>query len=238
MKEVFKIVALLCAFFLLTASPVLAGKKDPVAVLSKAQGTVEYKKQGKKWKKVRKNKFLFNGYTLRSGEMGSGVITNKITGESYKLGPNTELQITRNAVVAKKGELVKNAASNQFVASLMKRFDKAQKFTTVRRAATTKKKGMDSARSIVLTNDYPFIVWENKNSKYEYKVTIGKKKYTIAASSSKMVKLKVEPFTGTQTYRIDAFKNGKRVIAMKPFKKRGKSMHRTVTWMSSAMKQT
>ena len=51
MKEVFKIITLLSVFFLLSASPSFAGAKDPVAILSKAKGTVEYKKTGKKWKK-------------------------------------------------------------------------------------------------------------------------------------------------------------------------------------------
>ncbi|MBC8394790.1 MAG: hypothetical protein H8E17_19760 [Deltaproteobacteria bacterium] len=55
--------------------------QDPIAVLFKVEGTVDYQKPGKKWNKARRNKFLFAGYHVRTGANGFGEITLKKTGE-------------------------------------------------------------------------------------------------------------------------------------------------------------
>lgn len=236
MKTLTKIIALLSAFLLLAAGPALAGKKDPVAVLSQAQGTVEYQKpEGKKFKQIRRNKFLFDGYIVRSGADGSAKITNKITGESFEMGANTELQITSNAIVASKGSLNKVSGS-ELAASLMKRFDKSQSYTTVRRSHKKKVIEIDAAKSVVLTDAYPYMVWESLGSDYSYKLSIGNKSYDVAASDKELVRIKVDAFEGTQAYKIDAYQNGKKVVAMKPIKSRGEQHDRTVTWLSGSDK--
>ena len=237
MKTITKIIALSCAFFLLTAVPALAGKKDPVAVLSQANGQVEYQKTSKKaWKKIRRNKFLFDGYTVRTGKDGSAKITNKITGESSTIGPNSELQITTNAIRTVKGQL-KKAEGNQLAASLMKRFDKSQSYTTVRRSHSKKAKKIEAAREMVLSDDHPFMVWETLGKDYSYKLTIGKDSYEVAAVKTGMVRVKVNSFEGTKNYRVDAYKDGKKAMAMKPYKsKKGKKTDRTVTWLAGQEK--
>ena len=87
-------------FCTIVGSLLYAGTKDPVAVLFQVRGNVEYTKNGIKWKKVRRNKFLFAGYQIRSSATGSGIITNRISGKDSLLRPNTTLLVTNLPIAA------------------------------------------------------------------------------------------------------------------------------------------
>ena len=87
MRQFLKPLVILLSFAFILASSSFAAKRGPVAVLSLAKGKVEYSKNAKKWKKVRRNKFLFNGYQIRTGADGSGKITNQKTGKDYLVDP-------------------------------------------------------------------------------------------------------------------------------------------------------
>ena len=136
MKNLKQILVLLSCLLFLGASPAFAGKKDPVAILSQVKGTVEYQKAGKnKWKKVRRNKFLFSGYTIKVGKDGSGKLTDKKTGKKYDLSAGSTIKVQAKGVKATKGSLKPAAAaSSALAANLMKKFDKSQSYTTVRRS--------------------------------------------------------------------------------------------------------
>lgn len=234
MKTLLKALVLVTSLFVL-AAPAFAGKKDPVAVLSQVTGEVEYNK-GKKWKKVRRNKFLFSGYTIRSGADGKGMLTNKKTGEVFKVGPGMELKVTSKGVKATKGKLVAAKKTSKLAASLMKKFDKSQKFTTVRRSHKKSKLKIDGVKDIVVFADYPYMVWENPGKGYSFKLTVGDQTYEVAATDAQVVRTKIKPFEGTLTYKIDVYKKGKLKLAMKQYKKKGKKMDRTVTWLKGSAK--
>ena len=42
-------------------------KKVPVGMLVEIQGNIEYSKKGKRWKKVRRNKFVYKNYLVKVG---------------------------------------------------------------------------------------------------------------------------------------------------------------------------
>ncbi len=234
MKAVQKLIALGSIFFFLFGAVAYAGSKDPVAVISQVKGATEYSKKNHKWKKVRRNKFLFVGYTIRTGKYGEGRITNKLTGENFMMGPNSEIKVTAKGIHAVKGKLKKAATSNQLAVSLMKRFDKSQSFTTVRRSQSKKKTQIDAVRELVVYSDYPFVVWENLGKQYSYKLTVGKKVYKVPATKNAIVRAKIQPVKGTVVYSIEAYKNGKKAVSMKPNKRKGKIEPRTITWLEGS----
>ena len=231
MKSIKNILALGSVLIFMFSSIAFAGPKDPVAVISQVQGQVEYQKRGKNWKKVRRNKFLFKGYAIRTGKDGSGKITNKLTGETFAIGANAEIQVTAKALKATKGSLEKAESGSKLAASLMKRFDKSQSFTTVRRSHKKSKNRIDAVRDLVVYAEYPYIVWESTGKEFSYKLTVGDRTYDVAAGKSTLVRAKIKPFKGTVTYKIDAYKGTEKVLAMKPYKQRGKLNERTVTWL-------
>lgn len=231
-----KLLIFLSIMFLSVGS-LYAGSRDPVGVLFQPKGQVEYTKKGKTWKKIRRNKFLFKGYQIRTAPGASGKVTVQTTGKTLEIGPNSLILVTKNGLEAKKGEISEAASSNALVSGLMKKFSKSQSYTTVRRSHSKKTVKITAARELTLTDEHPYIVWANVDSKFSYKLKLGEKVYEIPATKDDMVKVKIDPFNGEQTIKIEAIKNGKTVVELKPKKVRGKLRKNTARWLSGAEKQ-
>lgn len=204
---------------IISLNSLYAGAKDPVAVLYQVKGDVKYTRNGKKWKKVRRNKFLFSGYQIKTGENGSGMITNQKTGKNLALNPNSIISIESGQLVAKKGELGATADSSKLLTGLMKRFTKSQSYTTVRRAAKKKTGKMKVVRDIVLSEKYPYLIWENYGSEYSYSLTIGEDRYEVPASSDDVVKVKIKAFSDKKEFQLEAKKEGKTALTLKQYKR-------------------
>ena len=227
---------LLFSIVFLAVGTLYAGSKDPVGVLFQVKGKVEYTKNGKKWKKVRRNKFLFAGYQVRTGPKGSGKVTIQSTGESLKLSPDSIISVTKAGLKSQQGSISTAESSSKLMSGLMKKFTRSQSYTTVRRSAKKSSLKMTAARSVTLADEHPYLVWANIGNGYSYKLTIGDQEYQAAASTDDVVRVKIDPFEGERTYKIDAIKDGKTAVSLKPFKKRGKETAHTVRWISQSDK--
>ncbi|MCP4749599.1 MAG: hypothetical protein GY866_01780 [Proteobacteria bacterium] len=232
MKKLILILSL-CIF---VGGMVYAGKRDPVGVLFQVKGKVEYTKNGTKWKKVRRNKFLFDGYVIRTGPAGSGKVTMKESGKNTEIGPNSVVKVTKKGLKAQSGSLTASQSSGKLMSGLMKKFTKSQSYTTVRRSHKKSAIKLDAVREIALTDDHPYLVWDNLGSKYQYTLTLGDKTYNVPASKGDIVRVKVKPFAGEQDYKITALKNGNAVVALKPYKSRGQKKNHTAVWLNSSKK--
>ncbi|MDT8447892.1 MAG: hypothetical protein RRB13_13455 [bacterium] len=224
--------ALTMSFGFSQAPEIIAAPDEPVAVLSQVKGEVEYSKDGKKWRAVRRNKFLKADYLIRSGADGSGKVMLQASGDTFELGPNTEFIVKDGKLVAKKGKLAAAGESSALVAGLMKRFDKSQSYTTVRRAASSKKVEVESARELTLSDAYPYIVFESAGEQFSYEVKVGNEVYKVSPTKEELVRLKVKPFKGNVVYSIDVLKSGKKVFTMKPYRKGREQLDRQLSWLS------
>jgi len=236
MKSLLKFFAIACVFFLST-SFLHAATKDPVGVLFKTKGKVEYTKNGKRWKKVRRNKFLFSGYQIKTGADGSGQITVKATGKNFQIGPNCVILVTKKGLEAKQGTIEAKASASKLTAGLMKKFSKSQSYTTVRRSHKKKKISIKAARKLTLSDDHPFVVFNNVGKDYEYQLSVGDQVRDIPATKDAIVRVKLDPFDGTQELTIKALKDGKSVAELKPYKSRGKQKKQTVSWLKEKDKK-
>ena len=234
MKTIVKILSLF-SILLFAVSSVQAGKKDPTAVLFQVKGQVEYSRDGKSWKKVRRNKFLFAGYQVKSQGDGSGKITIKASGEKMDLNPNTVLEVTASGLKVVRGNLEESGQTNSLVAGLVKKFSKSQSYTTVRRSASTKE--LDAVRSVVVSNDFPYLVWDNLDKSYSYKLTVGDDVYNIPSSNETVVRTKIKPFAGSRDFKITALKNNAVVAELEPFKSRGEIMNHSISWLEQPQQE-
>ena len=232
MKKLLVILSI-CLF---VSSMAIAGKKDPVGVLFQVKGKVEYTKNGTKWKKVRRNKFLFSGYQVRTGPDSSAKVTIKDTGENYDLHPDSLIDVGKKKLAAKQGSVTSAAASGKLMSGLMKKFNKSQSYTTVRRSHKKKDVKIVAVRRITFSDNYPYMVWNNIGSEYSYKLTVGDKTYDVPATGEMVVRTKVEPFDGQQIFKITAMKDGDAVVTLKPYKSRGKYKDHTATWLNDTKK--
>ena len=204
-------------------------KSPPVAMLSQVKGKIEYSKNGTKWKKVRRNKFLFEGYLVRTGADGTAKLINQTTQMSRDVSPNTEFKLT-----AKGGELISGhlaaptKATGSMGDSLTKRFAKAQRYTTVRRSVNKKKKmRLNTIKSITLSATYPDLVWQGMGSDISYRVNIDGTSHDVAAVSGSMVRFTVPALSaGKHSYKVELIKDGQVIYGPKT---QGK-----ITWLGGS----
>ncbi|MDH5560113.1 MAG: hypothetical protein OEY59_04580 [Deltaproteobacteria bacterium] len=236
MASLLKTTVILLSTLFVMSNFAFAGEKDPVAVLSLAKGKVEYTKDGKKWKKVRRNKFLFDGFQIRTGPDGSAKLTNQKSGKEFTLGGNTLIEVSLTGLKAKQGSLPPAENGNQLVSGLMKKFTKSQSYTTVRRGVSKKRIHVDAIRDVVLTDEYPDFVWDNAGKEYSYILKIGDQTYKIEPTEKAVVRVKIKPFEGKQEFFISVMKGNELITEIRPYKSRGEEKNRTMAWLKGASK--
>lgn len=206
-----------------------AAKEPPVLMLMKPQGTVEYSKNGTKWKKVRRNKFLFSGYQVRTSGDGSGTLIHQESGMSRTLGADSVIKITASDAELVSGKLSDPVEADPSLKSGLKnRFSKAQRYTTVRRSVNKKQKlKLSTIRQVTLSDTYPELVWQNPGADFSFSLSIDDKKVMdIAPTSEDMVRVKIPALSpGDHTYRVDVLKGGE--VAFQP-RREG-----TIRWLST-----
>ena len=89
MRNIF--ITLLITFGLIMPVKDLSAKRQPAGMLVDVSGSVEYSKKGKKWRKVRRNKFVYDKYLVRVGDGGSVKFLNQETNETTTLNPGSEV---------------------------------------------------------------------------------------------------------------------------------------------------
>jgi len=192
-------------------SQIAEAKNPPVAKLVQVEGTVEYTRNGTDWRPVRRTKYLFAGYKIKTGEDGSGKVINQGTGQSQDLGANSEIAVNGEAIELISGNLSEpKKESGSIFQSLNNKFATAQRYTTVRRSVTkSEEPACDSKvrtiREVTLSSSYPELVWRNACPEYSYKLVINGEEQEVAAeANSEMIRFAVsdvEP--GEHSYRVE-----------------------------------
>ena len=203
------LVILLVAFAL---QPALA-KKIPLGMLVEIQGKIEYSKKGKRWKKVRRNKFVYSNYLVRVGADSSIKFLNQQTNESTLLTANSKIKFTKKGLEALEGSLGETDAGGGLLSGLSKQFKKTQKYTTVRRAA--KKGGINlKLATNTISKDFSELAWESAGADYAYRLHLGTKDrktknwadsavYEVPATEDEIVRTKIKPFNKKQKYFVE-----------------------------------
>ncbi len=182
-------------------------------MLTEPQGKVEYSKDGKRWKKVRRNVFMYDSYQVRTEPDSSVTFINQSTNQTTRVPAGTVAQVSADGIQALSGQLGNQESAGDLVAGLGDKFIKTQKYTTVRRSA--KKPGIQlKAGNVVVTSDFPDVVWENVGPQYSYRLHVGDKNrktkqwdeigtYEIPATEASLVRATLEPPKDNVRYFIE-----------------------------------
>ncbi len=123
MKKRLFILILLVTFCL--PGGLLAAKiKDPVGVLFNVQGLVEYSKDAVKWKKVRRNKFVFSGYQIKTGSDATANVLSQKSGENFKISSGALVKVTDAKFEAVQGTVEPDVTAGPLTKALMKKLAK------------------------------------------------------------------------------------------------------------------
>ena len=206
-------------------------KSAPVTMITQVKGDVQYSKDGIKWKAVRRNKFLFAYYQIKTGGDGSGRLINQKTNMARDIGPDSVIKISKKGAKKVSGTLSDpQKASGSLMASLSKRFKQAQKYTAVRRGVKKNRSiKLLTVKKITMSSEFPELVWANLGSKYAYRLVLDGKSEMIRGSDGQMVRHKISGISpGKHKYRVELVKEGATVYSPK---KAGE-----IIWLSDAEK--
>ncbi len=204
---------ILAALLSMTGMQAIA-KEPPVAKLVQIEGVVEYSRNGKKWNPVRRTKYLFSGYQIRTGTDGSGKLINQSTGKSQELGANSVIEIADGNIRLIDGRLTEPEEEEvSLFQSLMNKFAKAQRYTTVRRSVNSGEDVCDSKvrtiRNVTVSSRHSDLVWRNACPEFSYKLVINGDAIEVPAqSTSEMIRYDVSGVgPGEHTYRVEVLDN-------------------------------
>lgn len=211
MKMKQMIVSMVVGMVVALSSGSLMAKAPPVAKLVQVEGIVEYSRNGEKWIPVRRTKYLFAGHHVRTGEDGSGRLINQESGKSQELGANSQIKLDDGNITVVAGSLSEpEEEETSLFQSLMNKFAKAQRYTTVRRSITTGEDTCDNKvrtiREVTVSPGHSDLVWRNACPEYSYKLVINEDNVieVPAQSTSEMIRYSIadlEP--GEHAYRVE-----------------------------------
>ena len=84
---------LLLALVSFLVVPSVLADRVPVGMIYDVDGKVEYSKNGKRWKPVRRNKLMFPGAMVRLNNGSKAKFANQATQETTNLLGNSEIKI-------------------------------------------------------------------------------------------------------------------------------------------------
>ena len=188
-------------------------KEPPVAKLVQIEGEVAYSRNGSEWNPVRRTKYLFSGYQIRTGRASSGTLINQESGASRELGSSTQIEIDGDKVIVIQGSLSEPEEGDTSVfQSLRNKFAKAQRYTTVRRSIISGDEACDNKvrtiRRVTVSPEHSDLVWRNACPEFSYKLVIddGTPIDVPAQSTSEMIRYDVTSSgIGEHTYRVEVY---------------------------------
>lgn len=210
MKIKFMGLVVLMVSLTIAVSNAIAANVAPVAKLVQVEGDVQYSRNGADWRPVMRTKYLFPGYQIKTGADGSGKLINQLTGMSRNLGAGSLIEVTEDEVEVLAGSVTKaREESVSLWDSLVNKFAKAQRYTTVRRSVTGEEQACDSKvrtiREVTLSPSHPDLVWRNACPEYSYRLVIEGKAIDLPAqSTAEMIRYPVAGFKpGKYAYHVE-----------------------------------
>ena len=210
-----RLIKLIVSFVLFSAfllQPAIA-KKIPLGMLVEIKGKIEYSKNGKRWKKVRRNKFVYKDYLVKVSADSSVKYMNQETSQTTQLTANSKVKVTPEGLQALEGSLGGTDAGGGLLAGLSKQFKKTQKYTTVRRSVQKEGIHLKLATNTV-SKEFSELAWETVGAEYAYRLHLGKQDrktkewtdsavYDVPATSEEIVRTKIKPISKKQKYFVE-----------------------------------
>lgn len=153
--------------------------RSPVGKLLDPEGTVEYSRDGDKWRPVTRAKYVFEGYQVKTGADGSTSFVNQNSGMAQRVGSNSLVIVTADGIDSKSGDVSDPFSTDGgLIASLENKFASAQRYTTVRRAVVkpgepTCERNVRLAGRLAVAEGFTDLVWDVSCPGDQYRLTIG-----------------------------------------------------------------
>lgn len=221
------------AIAVLTYQQASAFPNEPVVMILQPKGMVHYcSSSGKAWELVYRNKFLFTGNRVRTGDDGSCILMNQSNKMTWILEKNSEVEINSEKIYLISGSLTEGEPATDLLGNLKRKFASVQKYTVVLRSPKKEQPiTLQTVNPIVLCEEYPDLVWENVSGQYSYRLVVGDQIFEIPKTTGEIVRFTLPPMTpGQYPYYIQVVSDGN--IIYEPKEKN------ILRWLPASERQT
>jgi hypothetical protein len=213
MKHFYSLWMIIIIIVCLIQTPIDARPNPPVALLINGTGTLTFSKDGNQWAPINRNKLLFKGDYVKTGNDGSCKLifhdsdyTKYIEQNSHAIVKEGDLELLAGNVSESKNKTF-NLLDN-----LRRKFAIIHRYTTVQRSKKIKTT-FSLPEKLIVSKQYPTLAWENPGSQYDYRLMLSKKTYFIPKSDEPIIRFNptfLKP--GTYEYIVSVINNQKVVF--------------------------
>ena len=182
---------LLISILSLIQSPTIARPNPPVALLVNGTGTLTFSNDGNQWSPINRNKLLFNGDYVKTGPDGSCKLLFQDAQYAKYIEKNSHAIIKDNNLELLAGNASDSEAKTfNLFDNLRRKFAVIHRYTTVQRS---KKSDTSFAvpKSLIISELYPTVVWENVGPEYHYQVIFQSLTYSIPKSDQPIIRCNI-----------------------------------------------
>ncbi|KPA11094.1 conserved hypothetical protein, secreted [Candidatus Magnetomorum sp. HK-1] len=220
-KKYFKSVIILFIVLLWIVFQAPSYAKGPVGLLIQSDGDVYHTYRGKNRKKVYRNMFLFSGSILMTDPGSTCRFIDQINSKLVDISENSEVQFISTGIHVVKGEISQGPLNGGFLNGIRRKYSRAQRYSSIQRSSYQKTDiEFSTAKSIVISKEYPDIVWENIGSHYTYQLNINGNTYDIIPDNNTdkdIVRYTLTDFEpGSYTYIVAVLQDEKILVQSNP----------------------
>jgi len=213
-------IRILCIVFVFIAGiQYNAEANGPVGLLIQTHGDVYHSFRGKNQIKVYRNMFLFKGSSIKTGPGSTCRFIDQVNSKLIDVQENTEIQLLNIGVHVVTGKITKGPVNGGFLQGLRRKYSRVQRYSSIQRRIH-KKVDIDfsTAKKIVISNNYPDIVWENIGTQYKYQLHINNQVYQVPASQNPdIVRYNLKNLKpGQYTYKVTVLKDNEQIAHSDP----------------------
>jgi len=203
-------------FLVISVVHPVAAAPGPVGRLLEPDGHIEYSRDGDRWKRITRTKYVFAGYKIRTGADGRGTFVNQKSGLSRTIGPASSVEVLAEGLAFVKG-VKTDPFSNEATLydGIANKFAKAQRYTMLRRPAIKCSDEVKAARSLALSATHPDLVWNIACPGTTYRLTIDDKVVELVGpEEGNMVRYTVSGVSeGAHTFKVETIRAGQVVYS-------------------------
>ncbi len=187
-----------------------ASAQDPIVMLIQAQGKVLYSTDQKKWKTINRNKFLYEGWGVKTTQNATCKLLHQDSNKMEILAQNTQVAIRSSGTQVIFGSVSQHESSSSLPGQLKRKLAKAQKYTKVDRGdRSANRLELRVADKIRLNSQFPDLAWENAGQEYSYRLIVGDQIYEVPGSDKPVIRFQLpEMAPGKYDYMVQVLYQG------------------------------
>jgi hypothetical protein len=213
MKHFYSLWMIILTIVCVIQTPTEARPNPPVALLVNGTGALTFSKDGNQWAPINRNKLLFIGDYIKTGNDGSCKLLFYDSDYTKYIENNSQAVVKESDLELLAGNVSESTAKTfNLLHNLRRKFATIHKYTTVQRSKTSQTT-FTLPESLVVSKQFPTLAWENIGSQYSYRLIFKGKSFFIPKSDQPIIRFNLTFFKpGKHEYIVSVINKNKEVL--------------------------